>query len=167
MKRWHCAHCEKAPGYADWEDNLTQSFCRMCGRPGQRLREFGCFACDDEGVAFWAPDAPSQPCPKCGSDCYKIIHAPYVVDQAKRQSFDAADHMTESALERQKVSLTTLKPERTPRQSTGSWVAPEQVMGRAAAGRMQAGAQPFSSAMPKLPRPRAIVEARDPRQAPS
>lgn len=167
MKRWHCDHCASAPGYEDWEDNLTQSFCRMCGHPGARLREFGCFACDDSGVTFWAPDAPSQPCPKCGSDCYKIVYAPYVVDQARRASYRAADGMAESAMARQKVSLTTLKPERAPRRSAASWVAPDQVMGRAASGRAAAGGEPFSAPMPRLPRPRAVVEALDPRQAPS
>ena len=150
MKRWRCSHCW-APDVpdAEWEDHLTQSFCRMCGGAGTRIYEFGFFACDDQGVMFWGIDAPSHPCPDCNSPSYRIVHAPYVSTPDKRADYKAADQALERELAAQRVSSTSLRRE-TPTPSrevmaareqvaanpglAAGWVPPSQVMGRAMPG---------------------------------
>lgn len=151
MKRWRCEGCYRPGNEAEteWEDHLTQSFCRACGKPAVRVYEFGCFACDDAGRIFWGTDAPSHPCPDCNSPAYRIVHAPYVATNAKHADFVAADKMLERALEQQGISSTTLKPPpATPvdPRFAGGWVNPSQVMGRA---------MPGSQSMPlgQVPRP--------------
>lgn len=152
MKRWRCSHCWKpdvAVEGAEWEDHLTQSFCRMCGAAATRIYEFGCFACDDHGVMFWGEDAPSHPCPDCNSPAYRIVHAPYLGSTDKHADYVAADRMLETALNQQGISTTSLKRETPPTdervtqakarvqgnpQFQGGWVAANQVMGRAMPG---------------------------------
>lgn len=166
MKRWRCPHCW-APDVpeAEWEDHLTQSFCRMCGGKAERIYEFGCFACDDQGVIFWGSDAPSHPCPDCNSPAYRIVHAPYVSTPDKRADYKAADQLLERELAAQRVSSTTLRretPAADPRVAQaqaqvqgdprlmGGWVAPSQVMGRAMPGSQ-------ASPLGTMPRPTTII----------
>lgn len=150
MKRWRCKHCwtPDGPSEAEWEDHLTQSFCRLCGDKGTRIYEFGCFVCDDQGVIFWGEDAPSHPCPDCNAPSYRIVHAPYVVSPDKRADFRAADQLLETELTNQHRSLTDFSRNvKTPDERvvasqaqvasaglSGGWVAPSQVMGRVMAG---------------------------------
>lgn len=138
----------------------------MCGGAATRIFEFGCFACDDQGVMFWGTDAPSHPCPDCNSASYRIVHAPYISSPEKRASFQAADRMLESELATQRVSSTTLRREPKPvdervaaaraqMQETssalsGGWVAPSQVMGRVMPGSQ---ANPLGT----MPRPTTII----------
>lgn len=153
IKRWRCLHCW-APDVpdAEWEDHLTQSFCRLCGGPGTRIYEFGCFACDDQGRRFWGTDAPSHPCPDCNSPAYRIVHAPYVATGDKRADYQAADQLLETELAAQGVSSTSLKRETAPvdPRFQGGWVAPSQVVGRAMPGSQ---ANPLGT----LPRPQTII----------
>lgn len=166
MKRWRCSHCwsPEVPD-AEWEDHLTQSFCRMCGGAATRIYEFGCFACDDQGRMFWGDDAPSHPCPDCNSPAYRIVHAPYISTPDKRADFKAADQLLERELAAQRVSSTTLRreaPAADPRVASaqaqaqsnpvlaGGWVSPAQVMGRAMPGSQ---ANPLGT----MPRPTTII----------
>jgi hypothetical protein len=168
MKRWRCPHCWKPEvPEAEWEDYLTQSFCRMCGAKGERVYEFGCFTCDDTGVIFWADDEPSHPCPDCNSPAYRIVHAPYVSTPGKRADYEAADKMLERELTNQNRSLTTFERHTKPvderlevaREQNrtqadprlqGGWVAPNQVIGRAMPGSQ---VNPLGT----MPRPTTII----------
>lgn len=133
----------------EWEDHLTQSFCRMCGVAATRIYEFGCFVCDDQGVIFWGEDAPSHPCPDCNSPSYRIVHAPYVISPDKRADFKAADRLLETELTNQNRSLSTFERNTKPVDErvesaraqvqangglAGGWVPPTQVIGRAMPG---------------------------------
>jgi hypothetical protein len=166
MKRWRCLHCW-APevAEAEWEDHLTQSFCRLCGSAGTRIYEFGCFVCDDQGVIFWGEEAPSHPCPDCNSPSYRIVHAPYVASPERRADFKAADRLLETELTNQNRSLSTFERNAKPVDErvaaaraqaqangglAGGWVAPAQVIGRAMPGSQ---ANPLGT----MPRPTTII----------
>lgn len=167
MKRWRCEHCYQPGNEADteWEDHLTQSFCRQCGKPGTRIYEFGCFACDDQGRIWWDTDAPSHPCPDCNSPAYRIVHATYVATSDKRADYKAADAMLETELMNQNRSLSTFERNTRPPNARvesareqaaavggiqGGWVSPSQVIGRAMPGSQ---ANPLGT----MPRPNTTV----------
>lgn len=168
MKRWRCPHCwgPDVPD-AEWEDHLTQSFCRMCGGAATRIYEFGCFVCDDQGVIFWGDDAPSHPCPDCNSPAYRIVHAPYIASPSRRDDYKAADKLLETELTNQHRSLSTFERHAKPADERveaareqaqaqadtrlkGGWVAPNQVIGRAMPGSQ---ANPLGT----MPRPTTII----------
>lgn len=169
MKRWRCDRCwaPEVPE-AEWEDHLTQSFCRMCGGAATRIYEFGCFVCDDQGVIFWGTDAPSHPCPDCNSPSYRIVHAPYVISPDKRADFKAADKLLETELTHQNRSLSTFERNAKPVDErvvaareqaqnapappglSGGWVPASQISGRVMPGSQ---ANPLGT----MPRPVTVI----------
>ncbi|HJR14225.1 MAG TPA: hypothetical protein VJ833_10045 [Rhodanobacteraceae bacterium] len=154
MKRWFCKACAARGVESEWESHLTVSFCQQCGSEGTRKVEFGCFACHEEGVRFWAESASMQPCPQCGGDAFRILYAPAVIGQDKREAYKSADKALETELERQKVSTTTLKREPPKKQAPqflvpGGWQDAGSLLAQRGAG--------IGGAVPNLPRPKTQI----------
>lgn len=162
MKRWRCKDC-LARGLpaedCEWEDYLTHSHCRACGKEAVRIQEFGCFQCRDEGVIFFGEVAASHPCPECGLDAYRIVYAPAIIGQARRETHSAADRLLETELERQKVSTTSLKREFKPKANVsqnpfaGHWANANELL--PAGGKGVGGQLPFG-----MPRPVTAIVGR-------